>query len=157
MTLRNITCYDYRRFDSMLLILTEDGKQLNIYCPSDCIYNDGSSRFYCYENEVSRRVGKSIDILEYDPDKTYGLQCDGTAEFIWYGDVGTNRYDDLERQCILSCNPTEPPINIWDRFNDVELVDRARNTAAWGGLAEAFSAVAKNISDTRYEERPEEE
>ena len=150
MTLRNITCYDYRWFDKMPLILTEGGKQLNIYCPSDCIYNDGSSRFYCYDDNINKRLGKVIDCLEYDPNKTYGLQCDGTAEAIWYSDTKENHGADFRK--VPHRRTHTPPIRYWDRYNDRELVDKARNTAAWGGLAEAFSAIAKNISDARREE-----
>lgn len=159
MTLRNITCYDYRWFDNMLLILTEDGKQLNIYCPSACIYRDGDSRFYCYDENISQRVGKAIECLEYDPDETYGLQCDGTAECIWYSDTKENHGTDYRKNfarwmsASCNCNYARPPIDYWDRYNDRELVDKAMNTVAWGGLAEAFSAVAKNISDAqRHEE-----
>jgi hypothetical protein len=55
--------YLYRHFDNMLILQTEDDNVLYIYCPSECIYNDNTSRFYCYKENIMKR-GSTTKRLE---------------------------------------------------------------------------------------------
>ena len=123
--------YRYRWFDSIMIVRPVDSeKDLFIYVPSECIYRDGDKRYYCYRDEISKRERKNIISLSYNPDKTFGLDCDGTAYSIEYGQGG---------------NYMGYGKNYWDRLNDDKKVESARNAAQWASLGEAFSAIAKNM------------
>lgn len=61
----NVKNYIYRWLDNMLILQTEDDNILYIYCPSECIYNDGISRYYCYKENLQARELLEIDYVDY--------------------------------------------------------------------------------------------
>ena len=80
----NIKNYMYRWFDNMLILQTEDDNVLYIYCPSECIYNDGISRYYCYKENLQARELLEIDYVDYHMESDSDISCNGIAHFIQY-------------------------------------------------------------------------
>lgn len=130
-----VTGYKYRWFDSMMIVMpADDDKPLYIYTPSECIFHDGGTRFYSYRGHIEKRERKAITSIYYDPNKKYGMDCDGTATFI--------EYDSKRSNGGIPWN-----VDIWAKYNDDEKTEKARNAAMWGGFAKAICAIAKPMYD----------
>ena len=129
-----ISGYIYRQLDSLLIVMPKNGdNHLHIYTPSECIFHDGETRFYSYQDHIAKRERKEIISISYDPDKTFGLDCDGTATYIEYGTESNNGITGA--------------VNYWDRYNDLDKIEKAISDAQWFGLANGLAAVCKNMYD----------
>ena len=130
----NIKGYDYRHFDNMLIVLTEDDKVLYLYCPSECIYDDGRTKYYCYKNNMEEHLHFAIKRVSYKEGRTKLIDCDGIAEFIVYDMSELNNKSALENAA---------DYGFWKHYNNSEAVDKDKNDRAWGGVAQAFSTLYK--------------
>ena len=76
--------YVYRHFDTMLIVLTADNKLLYLFCPSETIYNDGKTRFYCYKSNMLEHSKYALDSVTYTEERENFIQCDGVAKTIFF-------------------------------------------------------------------------
>lgn len=141
----NVKNYMYRWFDNMLILQTEDDNVLYIYCPSECIYNDGISRYYCYKENLQARELLEIDYVDYHTESDSDISCNGIAHFIQY------RNDKkIIRREYGCCKHRELPNDIlnkaggyWHHFNDNETVENDRKKRQWSDFISAISDAIK--------------
>lgn len=135
----NVKNYLYRHFDNMLILQTEDDTILYIYCPSECIYEDWRSRFYCYTENILRREAMSIDYVDYHTEPNSDIACNGVAHFIHYGD-GRNAWHDNRG---LSYQHLAEAGGYWHYRNDSSVVEADRKKRQWADFAATMSDVIK--------------
>lgn len=132
--------YDYRWFDTMLLVEPIYGEVKALYLPSSVIFNlvsDGKviKRYYCYDHIINEFADKQFLITDLQYDNYKGiLDCDGIVTSITFcqnkkmQDTFTGDY--------------------WYKFNDLSIVNEQRRTESWNCLPETFSNIQKNINNS---------
>lgn len=135
----NAKNYLYRHFDNMLILQTEDDNVLYIYCPSECIYNDNISRFYCYTENIVQREFLKIDYIDYHTESNSVLTCDGVAHFIQYGNEENAWYDNRE----LYGDALREAGGYWRYYHDADIIEADRKKRQWAGFAAAMSDMIK--------------
>lgn len=131
--------YLYRHFDNMFILQTEDDTVLYIYCPSECLYDDEISKYYCYTNNILDRVYLKIDYIDYHTESNSFIQCDGVAHFVKYNHSEKNAF---HRDKNLSHNVIK---NYWRYFNDSNVIEKDRNNRQWSGFVSVISDMAKQL------------
>lgn len=137
--------YMYRWFDNMLILQSENDDVLYIYCPSECIYDDGTSRFYCYSTNIHEREILDIDYVDYHIEPKSDISCDGVAHFIQY----KNDKKLILRACRGPKNRTLPDDILakaggyWHHRNDAEVVEKDRKKRQWSDCVAALADITK--------------
>ena len=140
----NVKNYLYRHFDNMLILQTEDDNILYIYCPSECIYNDNESRFYCYKENITKREFLKIDYVDYHTESNSVITCDGVAHFIQYGNDKNAWYNNrryINRE--LYMDVLRKAGGYWHYYNDADIVEADRKKRQWSDFASAVSDMIK--------------
>lgn len=141
----NVKNYMYRWFDNMLILQSENDSVLYIYCPSECIYDDGTSRFYCYSTNIQEREFLDIDYVDYHIESKSDISCDGVAHFICYKNdkklilPGYRGYKDrtLPNDILAKAG------GYWHYRNDNEVVEKDRKKRQWLDCVTALADMIK--------------
>lgn len=140
----NVKNYMHRWFDNMLILQCENDSVLYIYCPSECIYDDGTSRFYCYSTNIQEREFLDIDYVDYHIESKSNISCDGVAHFIQY------RNDKKLILCGYRHKDRTLPNDIlakaggyWHHRNDDKVVENDRKKRQWSDCVTALADIIK--------------
>jgi hypothetical protein len=128
----------------MLILQTEDDNILYIYCPSECIYNDNESRFYCYKENIMKREFLKIDYVDYHIESNLVITCDGVAHFIQYGNdenawCGSRGYNNKK----LYMDALRKAGGYWHYYNDADIVETDRKKRQWSDFVSTVSDMIK--------------
>lgn len=140
MIIREVSGWHYRMHDSIIIVETkeENGqiKYLYLFCPSAAIMVDPVTEyhFYAYDLNLRERMYRAIEYLTYDPNKKYGLNCDGTIDFIKFTD---------EPKSNMGIRPDIIRI----RYNNKDSVKVATSASAWAGFGTAMADIVKPLYD----------
>lgn len=128
----NVKTYEYRHFDTMLIVVTEDDNVLYIYCPPyDCVHNNKHTAFYCYSNS---RLLPSIESISYTPGPTKYIMCDGVARYINYGSGAIHTHTPL------------PGIDYWKYYvQNKDNIGKDIEVRQWSSVGAAFSNMFKRF------------
>lgn len=141
----NVKNYMYRWFDKMLIVQTENDEVLYLYCPSDCIYNNEDTTFYCYDTNMGSNNVLDIEYVEYKNNNSC-IQCDGVAEFIKYRSFEESRKS--RNMYHHTCHDIPGDIlnkagGYWHYRNDDDVLEKDRISRQWSGAAVALSDMLK--------------
>ena len=134
--------YMYRWFDTMLIVQTENDDVLYLYCPSECLYDDGSTRFYCYSTNMNKNDHLTIDYVRYSNNNSC-IKCDGVAEFIKYSETENPRYTYRHTGHEIPNDILRKAGGYWRYLNDREEIEKDVTRRQWSGMAAAFSDMLK--------------
>ena len=135
----NVKNYLYRHFDNMFILQTADDTILYIYCPSECIYNDNISRFYCYRKNIIERAFLRIDYVDYHMELNSVITCDGVAHFIQYSNEKNAWYNNRE----LYEGALRKAGGFWRYYNEVDIVEADRKKRQWADFVTSISDMIK--------------
>lgn len=140
----NVKNYMYRGFDNMLILQCENDSVLYIYCPSECIYDDGTSRFYCYSTNIQEREFLDIDYVDYHIESKLDISCDGVAHFIRYKNdkkliLRGYRHEDrtIPNDILAKAG------GYWHHRNNDEVVKKDRKKRQWSDCVTALADMIK--------------
>lgn len=139
----NVEKYLYRHFDNMLIVFTENNECLYLYCPSECIYQAGDIRFYCYITDITQREYLKIEYIKFHKEPSLSILCDGIADFIQY-DI-YNRNPLIRGGFEIQRDLLPKDFNYWDKFNEPKTIQKDKERRQWKGLCEAMSDMTKTI------------
>lgn len=135
----NVKNYLYRHFDNMFILQTKDDTILYIYCPSECIYDDNTSRFYCYKENIIKRAFLKINYIDYHTESNSVITCDGVAHFIQYSNEKNAWYNNRE----LYEGALRKAGGFWRYYNDVDIIGADRKKRQWDDFTAAMSDMIK--------------
>ena len=135
----NVKNHLYRHFDNMLILQTEYDTILYIYCPSECIYNDNISRFYCYRENIIKRAFLNIDYVDYHTESNSVITCDGVAHFIQYSNEKNAWYNNKE----LYEGALRKAGGFWRYYNEADIVEADRKKRQWTDFTATMSDMIK--------------
>lgn len=141
----NVKNYMYRWFDNMLILQCENDNVLYIYCPSECIYDDGTSRFYCYSTNIQEREFLDIDYVDYHIESKSDISCDGVAHFIHYKNdkklilrgYGGRKDRTIPNDILAKAG------GYWHYRNDDEVVEKDRKKRQWSDCMVTLADIIK--------------
>ena len=123
----------------MLILQTEYDTILYIYCPSECIYNDNISRFYCYRENIIKRAFLNIDYVDYHTESNSVITCDGVAHFIQYSNEKNAWYNNKE----LYEGALRKAGGFWRYYNEADIVEADRKKRQWTDFTATMSDMIK--------------
>ena len=131
--------YDYRWFDTMLLVEPIYSNTKALYLPSSVIFNlvsDGKviKRYYCYDHIINEFADKKVPITDLQYGEYKGIiDCDGIVTSITF--------------CLDKKMQNQFTGDYWYKVNDPHIIDEQRRNESWKGLADAFSTIQKNTKN----------